>query len=35
MSNGKLYHARLAVGIMSSFSVPEQAIVKLVERMIH
>jgi hypothetical protein len=34
MANGKLYHARLAVGMMSSFSVPEEAIVKLVERMI-
>jgi len=34
MANGKLYHARLAVGITSSFSVPEEAIVKLVERMI-
>ena len=33
-ANGKVYHARLAVGIISSFSVPEEAIVKLVERMI-
>jgi hypothetical protein len=33
-ANGNVYHARLAVGIMSSFSVPEEAIVKLVERMI-
>lgn len=34
ISKGNVYHARLAVGIMSSFSVPEEAIVKLVERMI-
>jgi hypothetical protein len=34
-ANGKVYHAHLAVGITSSASIPQGAIVKLVERMIH
>ena len=34
-ANGKVYHARMAVGITSSASIPEGAMVKLVERMIH
>jgi hypothetical protein len=33
-ANGKVYHARIAAGIMSSVSVEEERIVKLVERMI-
>jgi len=34
-ANGKVYHARMALGITSSASIPEGAMVKLVERMIH
>ncbi|HKP30547.1 MAG TPA: hypothetical protein VJU15_14140 [Gemmatimonadales bacterium] len=34
-ANGKVYYARMALGIISSASVPEGAMVKLVERMIH
>ena len=34
-ANGKVYHARMAVGIISSASVPDGAMVKLVEKMIH
>jgi len=33
-ANGKVYHARMASGIVSSTSIPEGAMVKLVERMI-
>lgn len=34
-ANGKVYHARMALGITSSASIPDGAMVKLVERMIH
>ena len=33
-AKGKVYHARLAVGITSNFGISEEALLKLVERMI-